>query len=95
MSENETEDKSNSGKTTYVKTFRHGAIAANLFRRTAAGGFDYLDFALSRAWKAEGGQEGYSQNFFVQNRDAIKAVVDEACDYIEQNRTEHTGDPAA
>ena len=95
MSDNETEDQTNSSKSTYVKTFRHGAVAANVFKRTAAGGFDYLDFALSRAWKAEGGQEEYSQNFFVQNRDAIKTVVDQACDYIEQSRTEHTSAPEA
>ena len=67
----------------YVRTFREGPVAANIFRRTAAGGLGYFDFSLSRAWKSPEGKEGYSRNFFTSNRDAIHTVVDQACDFIE------------
>ena len=36
----------------YVKTFRCGAVATNIFRRQAPGGFEYLDFGVSRSWKS-------------------------------------------
>jgi hypothetical protein len=74
----------------YVRTFRQGALGANVFRRTAPGGFEYLDFAITRAWKTNAEKEGYSQNFFAKNRAALHEVIDEACDFIEQSQT---GDP--
>ena len=77
-------DKSNNN---YVKTFRHGAIAANVFCRTAPGGLEYLDFSLSRSWKTSTDKEGYSQRFFAKNRDAMKLVIDDACDFIAESST--------
>ena len=68
----------------YVKTFRCGAVAANIFRRQAPGGFEYLDFGLSRAWKSSNGKEGYSQNFFPGNCEPLHMVIDQACHYIGQ-----------
>jgi hypothetical protein len=59
----------------HVRTFREGAVAANVFARQAPGGFEYLDFSLSRAWKSANGKEGYSQNFFASNRAAILTVI--------------------
>ena len=72
----------------YVRTFRHGAVASNVFKRTAPGGFEYLDFSISRAWKIPNGKEGYSMNFFEKNREALHAVVDQACDFIATNRAD-------
>ena len=72
----------------YVRTFREGAVAANVFRRTAQGGFEYLDFAISRAWKTSGGKEGYSTQFFSTNRDGIHTAVDRACDFIDSQQSE-------
>jgi hypothetical protein len=69
----------------YVKTFRAGAVAANVFARQASGGFEYFDFSLSRAWKSANGKEGYSQGFFAANREALKEVVDQACDFIDED----------
>lgn len=69
----------------YVKTFRNGAIAANVFARLAPGGFEYLDFGLSRAWKTTNGKDGYSQNFFAKNQDALHEVIDQACYFIQQH----------
>ena len=66
----------------YVKTFRCGAVAANVFSRQAPGGFEYLVFNLSRAWKTSNSKEGYSQNFFANNDEALHAVIDRACDFI-------------
>ena len=71
----------------YVKTYRHGAIAANVFCRTAPGGLEYLDFSLSRSWKTSTDKEGYSQRFFAKNRDAMKLVIDDACDFIAESST--------
>ncbi len=82
MSENGTKQKKSDKTDNYVTTCRAGAVAANVFRRTAPGGFEYLDFSLSRAWKTANGKEGYSQNFFAKNSDAIHTVVDEACAFI-------------
>jgi hypothetical protein len=69
----------------YVRTFRDGAVAANVFRRTAPGGFEYLDFSITRAWKVPSGKEGYSTNFFEKNREALHTVVDQACEFIAEN----------
>ena len=45
----------------------------------------YYDFTLSRSWKSlASGKEGYSSNFFDSNREELKAVVDDCCDYIEE-----------
>jgi len=74
----------------YIKTFRNGAVAANIFARQAPGGFDYLDFGLSRAWKTKNGKDGYSQNFFAKNRDALLDVIDRACQFIESQGIETT-----
>ena len=68
----------------YVRTFRRGAIAANVFRRQNASGTPYMDIALSRAWKdAKSGKEGYSGIFYARNADDLKAVIDEASSFIE------------
>ena len=82
MTKEKTPTKNPSKTSNYVRTFREGAVAANVFQRVAVGGFEYLDFSISRAWKTPGGKEGYSQNFFSRNRDSIHKVVDEACDFI-------------
>lgn len=79
-------NKKKKGSDSYVRTFREGAVAANVFRRTAQGGFEYLDFAISRAWKTSGGKEGYSSLFFSNNRDGIHRAVDRACDFIESEK---------
>lgn len=78
-------DKSKKKTSKYVKTFRNGAVAANVFARQAPGGFDYLDFGLSRAWKTPNGKEGYSQNFFAKNQEALHEVIDQACYLIQQH----------
>ena len=91
---NENGNKKKTDKTqNYVTTCRAGAVAANVFKRTAPGGFEYLDFSLSRAWKTSNGKEGYSQNFFAKNREAIHAVVEEACDFIANASVQATTEP--
>ena len=86
MTESNGSAKKTKTNNNYVRTFRDGAIAANIFRRTAPGGFEYLDFSISRAWKTTNGKEGYSANFFDNNRDAIHNVVDQACEFITATR---------
>lgn len=83
--ETKKQDTKNDQSSTYVKTFRRGAIAANVFRRTTSGGTEYMNFSVSRAWKTKAGNEGYSQNLFANNRDAVIEVVNEACDFITAN----------
>jgi len=66
-----------------VKTIRRGAVAASIWKRQTPTGFEYLDFSLSRSWKLKSGEkEGYSQNFFVANEEALSEVVTEACRFI-------------
>ena len=79
--------KKKKGSDNYVTTFREGAVAASVFRRTAQGGFEYLDFAISRAWKTSGGKEGYSSQFFSTNREGIHRAVDRACDFIDSQQS--------
>lgn len=90
MSETNTVKKlkpTNNSSNTYVRTFRHGAIAANVFCRTAPGGLEYLDFNLSRSWKTNNDKDGYSQRFFAKNRDAMKLAIDDACEFIGESST--------
>lgn len=66
-----------------VKVIRNGAIAASIWRRQTSTGFEYLDFSLSRSWKMKtGDKEGYSQNFFERNEEALHEVIAEASDFI-------------
>jgi hypothetical protein len=66
-----------------IKVIRCGAIAASIWRRQTSTGFEYLDFSLSRSWKLKSGErEGYSQNFFDSNADALTDVIGQARDFI-------------
>lgn len=66
-----------------TKTVRRGAIAASIWKRQAPSGFEYYDFSLSRSWKSKSsGKEGYSPNFFIENEEAISAVVRDAASWI-------------
>jgi hypothetical protein len=70
-----------------VKTIRHGAIAASIWKRQATSGFEYFDFTVSRSWKTTStGKEGYSSSFFVRNADELQAVIQEAADWIESQQ---------
>ncbi len=58
-----------------VKTIRHGAIAASIWKRQATSGFDYFDFTVSRSWKTSAtGKEGYSTSFFARNHEDLHTV---------------------
>lgn len=70
-----------------VKTCRHGAIAASIWKRQATSGFEYFDFTLSRSWKtSDSGREGYSSSFFVRNAEELQAVIEEAASWIESQQ---------
>ncbi len=85
MSEDKTKNrKGNSQKP--IKTFRVGAIAANVWKRQTSTGFEYLDFSLSRSWKLKSGEkEGYSTSFFHNNEDALLDVVEQASEFIREH----------
>ena len=69
-----------------IRTFRVGAIAANVWTRQTSTGFEYLDFSLSRSWKLKSGEkEGYSTSFFHNNKDALFRVIEEATAFIVEN----------
>lgn len=69
-----------------LKTFRVGAIAANVWQRQTPTGFEYLDFSLSRSWKLKSGEkEGYSTSFFHNNEDALIEVIEKATAFIVEN----------
>ena len=77
------------GKQQPVKMIRNGAVAASIWRRQTATGFEYLEFSLSRSWKLKSGEkEGYSQNFFEGNEEALHEVIAEACDFIRSRQRE-------
>lgn len=69
-----------------LKTFRVGAIAANVWQRQTPTGFEYLDFSLSRSWKLKSGEkEGYSTSFFHNNEEALIEVIEKATAFIVEN----------
>jgi len=79
-----------------VRVFRCGAIAASVWRRQTATGFHYLEYSLSRSWKTKSGdKEGYSQNFFESNEEALTEVIRDASEFIRgQNLDQqNTGQP--
>lgn len=66
-----------------VKTIRHGAVAASIWKRQAPSGFEYYDFSLSRSWKTQStGREGYSPNFFAGNVEELQVTIAEAASWI-------------
>lgn len=68
-----------------VQTVRQGAIGASIWKETAAEGLEYLTLTLSRSWASKNtGKTGYSQKFFAKNREELKAVIDLACDAMEE-----------
>jgi hypothetical protein len=78
-----------------INVIRNGAIAASVWKRQTSSGFEYLDFSLSRSWKLKNGQrEGYSQNFFESNADAIKDVIERTCQFIRSRAAEQLTDPS-
>ena len=81
---NETKKKS---ATAPVKTIRHGAIAASIWKRQATSGFEYFDFTVSRSWKTSAtGKEGYSTSFFARNAEDLHAVIQEAANWMESQQ---------
>jgi hypothetical protein len=76
-----------------VKTVRHGAVAASIWRRQAPSGFEYFDFSLSRSWKTQStGREGYSPNFFASNLDDLQATIGEAASWIASQQASMNAD---
>lgn len=93
-----TESKSakKQAKQNLVETIREGAVAASIWRRQTPTGFEYLDFSISRSWKMKSGEkEGYSQNFFERNEDALSEVIRRACQFIREHETPMTKDGAS
>ena len=81
---NDTKKKST---TAPVKTIRHGAIAASIWKRQATSGFEYFDFTVSRSWKTSStGKEGYSSSFFARNAEDLHAVIQEAANWMESQQ---------
>ena len=81
------ETKKEKPTTAPVKTIRHGAIGASIWKRQATSGFEYFDFTVSRSWKTSStGKEGYSSNFFERNVDELHTVIQEAANWIESQQ---------
>ena len=80
------------GRQQPVETIREGAVAASIWKRQTPTGFEYLDFSLSRSWKMKNGEkEGYSQNFFEKNEEALQQVIAKACAYIRLHQPAGSG----
>src|SRR5690606_36223082 len=78
-----------------VKTVRHGAIAATIWKRQPPSGFEYSDFSLSRSRKTQStGREGYSPNFFASNLNDLQATVSEAASWIAGQQASLQAEPA-
>ncbi len=76
-------EKANGNVAQPLKVFRRGAIAASVWPRQTSTGYRYLEFSLSRSWKTKSGdKEGYSQNYFESNEDALFEVIQEASEFI-------------
>lgn len=89
MSDQKTEPKrkqtAETDSTDPVHTIRQGAIAASIWMRQSPSGYAYLDFSLSRSWKSMStAKSGYSRNFFARNKNELRAVIEQATAWIEQ-----------
>lgn len=79
-----------------LETIREGAVAASIWSRQSSAGHDYLEFSLSRSWKSKSGdKEGYSQNFFENNEEALVKVVTDACRYMRAQQTQTAASDAS
>jgi len=102
MSSNEKEptkkNEKNNGATRNqnpVKVIRVGAIAASIWKRQTSTGFEYLDYSISRSWKLKNGErEGYSQNFFEGNEEALMEVINLASLFIRAEQTDEMATPS-
>jgi len=72
-----------------IQTFRdaeRGAVAASVWiRKTASAGVFY-DISVSRSYKRENGEAGYSQNFGDRDLEALVRVIEQARDYIAEQK---------
>ena len=86
---NDSNSKAKKSTAAPIKTIRHGAIAASIWKRQATSGFEYYDFTISRSWKTSAtGKEGYSTSFFARNAEDLHAAIQEASDWIETQQPE-------
>ena len=66
-----------------VFVVRRGAVAASIWKRQSPSGFAYFDYSLSRSWKSMSTDKtGYSKNFFDTNLSQLQEVVNEASEWI-------------
>lgn len=78
-----TKKKSNKDAQAPIEVIRRGAIAASIWNRQTATGFEYLDFSISRSWKTKtGDKEGYSSNYFPRNEEELIEVIRKASQFI-------------
>lgn len=90
------EPKKNPRNQSPVKVIRCGAIAASIWKRQTSTGFEYLDYSLSRSWKLKSGErEGYSQNFFEGNEEALFEVISLASRFIRAEQSDAESDTSA
>lgn len=83
------------GNQSPVKVIRIGAIAASIWKRQSSTGFEYLDYSISRSWKLKSGErEGYSQNFFEGNEEALMEVINLASRFIRSEQEDEMATPS-
>lgn len=81
-SDNRVENTStqNNNQSKLATTIREGAVAANVFQTQSKDGATYHYFVLSRSWKNNSGQSGYSSGFYARNAEAVVNVVTQAAE---------------
>jgi hypothetical protein len=78
-----------------VHVVRRGAIAASIWKRQSPAGYAYYDFSLSRSWKSMSTEKmGYSKNFFETNQAELVEVIQQASNWITQQKTADAASPA-
>ncbi|MEM9409808.1 MAG: hypothetical protein AAGA30_01765 [Planctomycetota bacterium] len=81
--------QTNNNQSTLSTTIREGAVAANVFETQSEDGSTYHYFVLSRSWKNNSGQSGYSSGFYARNAEAVVNVVTKAaekCKELDSNQ---------
>ena len=83
------EQKETNSTSELARVFRQGAVAASIWKRTAASGHEYYDFSLSRSWRSkDGSKQGYSPNFYASNEAELTTVIQDACQWIAQHQSQ-------
>lgn len=68
-----------------VQTFRRGAVGVSIWQREGKHG-PYFEFTISRSFKKNDDEAGYTSNFRADNIEGLKTVLAEAESWLQDRQ---------